>query len=114
MEVTHSIENSTLSHYLIKHLEGLAERCFIDEKQNRMLFWNGEYVNILQNKLQHTDTSNTNLVTPKTKYQSTASILFLYQFILQLFSNNLFWWQHALTNLDFLLSKSVSLNDLII
>ena len=48
-----------LSHYrTIKHLEVFAKRC-IDQKQNRMSFWNHEYFSMPQNVLQHTDTLNT-------------------------------------------------------
>ena len=77
-----------------------------------MLFWNTEYVNISQNVLQHSDTSNTELLISKTRNQSIVTFLSLYQFFLKLFSNNLLWWRQVLTNSDFLSSKLGSFNDL--
>ena len=59
---TNIFSNSILSHYrTIKHLEVFAKRC-IDQKQNRMPFWNHEYFSMPQNVLQHTDTLNTELL----------------------------------------------------
>ena len=70
-----------------------------------MLFWKGEYVSIPQNVLQHTDTSNTELLISKTRYRSIVSFLSLCRFFVKLFSNNLLWWWQVSTNSDFLLSK---------
>ena len=72
----------------MKHLEALAERCCINQMQKSMLFSNGEYPSMPQNVLQHTNTSNTELLISKTRYQSIVSYLSLYRFFLKLFSNN--------------------------
>ena len=91
IHVIHSFQNCILSHYqAIKHLEALAKRFCIDQMQNRTLFLNGEYASMLQNLLQHTDTSNTELLISKTRYQSIVSLLSLYRFFLKFFSNKHF------------------------
>ena len=74
-------------------------------------FWNGEYVTMPQNILQHTDTWNTELLLSKTRYQSIVSLLSLYRFFFNLFSNNLLWWRQVLTNSVFLLSRLGSFSD---
>ena len=66
MEIIQSFQNGTASHYwIIKHLEALAERYCMDQKQNRILFQNNEYVSMLQNVVHHTDISTTELVISK-------------------------------------------------
>ena len=84
-------------------------------KAKTMLFWNGEYVSMSQNVLQHTDTdtSNTEMLILKTRYQSILSFPSLYWFFFKLFSNNFVRWRQVLTNLDFLLSKLGPFNDFI-
>ena len=84
------------------------------KKKNRMLFWNGEYVSMTKNVLQHSDTSNTELLISQTRYQSIVSFLSLHRFFLKLFGNNLLWWRQLLTNSDFLLSKLGPFNDFIV
>ena len=66
IQVTHSFKNCTPSHHkTIKHLEAVAERFCIEQKQYGMLFRNCKYVSMLHNVLPQTETPNT--YTPKLK-----------------------------------------------